>query len=225
MPGDDIVFGSRTDSAAARAEREADTLPPLPSARNLFAEIGPHQPYDDFQSSVRYVRDEGKLQLPVAYSGVGPRTPGLPGGGARIINNQRIPCQIVQAFAPTSKIIVTWTAGRTGSWPNPPPPIADNPNLVLLSQDYEPLTPQVSGTGNQHLYRISGVYVYAMIAPFVATEDGFAVIGNAMSTTPAFDFGFPPGQFDNALNGGTGLAAGDAEQASRSVGPVQGQIT
>lgn len=113
--------------------------------------------YTKYTVTIDYLTPKGKIQVPVASE------------------DPRFPSEIVVVCSEVTQKIVTWVAEREGSKPKIPDPTPQGSNLVLLSTRISPVSPILDVSGQVSSYRITGVYVYALIEspdPIQSNLDG-----------------------------------------------------
>lgn len=77
----------------------------------------------------------------------------------------------VQLGSPTLLWISDWTASRAGTKPYIPPPLANDPDWILLDEHLEPEMIVVVGDAQTPVYRISGTYVFGHTNPSANLND------------------------------------------------------
>lgn len=78
------------------------------------------------------------------------------------VGNTVAVCQLAE---PTLLLISDWTASKIGEQPIIPDPESQDPNWVLIDAHPELFMQNVMSDGNNAVYRISGMYVYACLNP------------------------------------------------------------
>lgn len=116
-----------------------------------------------------YAWDEHTLQMPVACASVRPAS-------FAVVGNE------------TLKRIVNWSAEKVSSPPTMPDPDLNNPNSVLLTKTFKPVSLTIAPDSVTFIYTITGTYVYGIIdakaetmffgvAPYVDEDYGQTYLG------------------------------------------------
>jgi hypothetical protein len=137
---------------------------PGPDSRpNLFTDSHQAAPYTRFTMRIRYLYDDGRLQLPIAAP------PPVNRGDV----NARPKSSIVRTHAPASRASVEWTATRLGAAPDLPHPEVPEQarGWFLTSAEIVVEAAALQADGLTQEFKVSGVYVYLMDTPVWAPTD------------------------------------------------------
>lgn len=165
-------------------------LPVSPNAYNQANQVA--GAYVDYRVRSSHQTNENVIMAPgtgpASAPDVGPGPPDGPVGnpGYPTYNAQRVPGELGRAdggydtgsygspvntqkaltlSAPTTNVVVEWTAERVGSPPVIPSRKHADPNLVLVRSQVEPASVTIAADGVTPVFRVSGKYVYGALAP------------------------------------------------------------
>jgi len=166
--------------------RTGNILPAAPTKYN--GPIIRKGPYSEYRVDIRTHRHHHKLKLPSTLPiptalppGYQPGGPGSTFGGS---GGARPKAANVTVAAPTSTVVVTWTAERWGARPVLPAPVMNDDNYSILDEVVDRASVEYHNDGQTPIYRISGEYRYLHASPEGAGDS--LAMGSLPWTTDSF---------------------------------------
>lgn len=156
----------------------------LPQKQTKWSQDNSQNHYMEYRIDNLYDLKQNKEQVPItgpsiSYSPGGPSTTNDASSGSR-----NPTCEIISMALPTATMTSDWTAERVGKSPSPPSVNPSDPNFVLLRHEIQPASTGVMPDGETKVFRLSGVYHFAMkVPPQAGDTASFPVTPN---TTVAF---------------------------------------
>lgn len=152
---------------------------PETDSLGLFVEVGAvGSIFTDYKVVSRFERDQHKFMLPIASP-----TP---------FNGKSV--SFVRLAKPTLLWIVSWSASKIGTAPEPPLPEAPT-GWELLDDQYELQQMNIMADGVTYAYSMSGVYIFGCTNPsdFISDNINFplppwATLGSNSRTIPLSNF-------------------------------------
>lgn len=111
----------------------------------LYSQEAIEAPYLEYTINSFYMWNSGQIQVPGTGSS----------GETAIVRTRK----------PTAQKVVVWRAIRVNRPPTLPDPEPTDSNLVLHTTQIQPSAPMIAPDGENHIFVVSGVYIYHMKRP------------------------------------------------------------